>query len=60
MCDKQSCPLRATGWVSIIMCNVIWSKDKYLAIDSAAHPMEQRYWLMDFADHGHSFRLLDM
>lgn len=35
-------------------------KGKYLAIDAAAHPMGKLYWLMDFADHGHNFRMTDM
>lgn len=33
-------------------------KGKYLPIDPKVHPMGNRYWLMDFADHGHNFRML--
>lgn len=35
-------------------------KGKYLALDSATQPMGNRYWLMDFADYGHNFRMIDM
>jgi len=35
-------------------------KGKYLALDVEKHPMESRYWLMDFLDHGHNFRMIDM
>ena len=35
-------------------------KGKYLSLDAAKHPMEHRYWLMDFADHGSNYRMLDM
>lgn len=35
-------------------------KGKYLALDPALQPMGNRYWLMDFADFGHNFRMIDM
>lgn len=35
-------------------------KGKYLQIDPIKNPMDHRYWMMDFADHGHNFRMLDM
>lgn len=43
------------------MCAMSYDpKGKYLALDSTAHPMGIRYWLMDFADHGHNYRMTDM
>ena len=35
-------------------------KGKYLALDTAKYPMDHRHWMMDFADHGHNFRMLDI
>jgi L-arabinokinase len=35
-------------------------KGKYLSIDSTVHPMGKLYWMMDFADHGHNFRMTDI
>jgi galactokinase len=35
-------------------------KGKYLAIDTQEHPMGDRYWMIDFADHGHNFRMTDI
>jgi galactokinase len=35
-------------------------KGKYLALDAESHPMGKRYWMMDFADHGHNYRMIDM
>ena len=43
------------------LCAVSYDpKGKYLAMDPVIHPMGQRYWMMDFVDHGHNFRMLDM
>lgn len=35
-------------------------KGKYLALDQMKHPMGHRYWMVDFLDHGHNFRMIDM
>jgi galactokinase len=43
------------------MCAMSYDpKGKYLPLDAEKHPMGERYWLMDFADHGHNFRMTDM
>jgi len=35
-------------------------KGKYLAMNISKYPMGQRYWLMDFIDHGHNYRMIDI
>lgn len=48
-----------TGYRSL--CAVSYDpKGKYLAMDSSLHPMGNRYWMLDFIDHGHNFRMIDM
>jgi perosamine synthetase len=42
-----------------LCCRTYDPKGKYLPIDESVQPMGKRYWLLDFADVGHNYRMTD-
>ena len=43
-----------------LCCRIYGGSDKYLPIDEKQYPMNKAYWLLQFDDVGHSFRMTDI
>jgi len=43
-----------------LCCRTYDPKGKYLAMDEVDHPMEKRFWYMDFDEIGYNYRMTDV
>jgi perosamine synthetase len=60
-CVTNSASLRESMVGLRSLCAMSYDpKGKYLSVDTAKFPMENRYWFMDFSGHGHNYRMTDV